>query len=360
MKASTIYSLLQIFAAGDNVNYTGGSDPANAGTYNTNTNTAVSSGKLTAEMKTYYDRALLALAGPKLVHDQFAVKKPIPQHGGKTIEFRRFSNLPKAIEPLVEGVTPTGETLEVEPITATVEQYGSYVELTDMLEMTAHDDIIAETVKKQANQAALTLDTVTRNELNSGTNVMYAPEVIDGKETEITSRSDITENCKLTVKQVFKVAAELKALNAPKFSDGSYVAIIHPYVAYDLMQEAGNQWIDIQKYSNATNIFNGELGKLGGVRFVESTEAKIFGGAGKSGSAVFSTLFIADGAYSTTEITGGGLETIIKGRGEIGDDRLNQRSSVGWKATKVAKLLLNEYLIRCESGSSFSATAEEN
>ncbi|MCH5199238.1 MAG: N4-gp56 family major capsid protein [Oscillospiraceae bacterium] len=360
MKRIIIHSPLQIFAAGDNVNYTGGSDPANAGTYNVNEDTANSSGNLSAEMKTFYDRALLALAGPKLVHDQFGVKKPIPQHGGKTIEFRQFTKLPKALKPITEGVTPTGETLEVGTITATVEQYGSYIETTDMLEMTAIDNIIKEAVEELSDQAAVTLDTVTRNELNAGTNVIYAPDTSSGSEKEITSRADINENCKLTVNLVFKAATALKNMNTPKLSDGSYVAIIHPSVAYDLMLGSGNEWIDIQKYSNVTNIFNGEIGKIAGVRFVESTEAKIFGGEGKDGSAVFSTLFMGKNAYAITEITGGGLETIIKGRGQVPGDYLNQRSSIGWKATKVAKLLHNEYLLRVESGSSFSATAEGN
>ena len=82
-------------------------------------------------------------------------------------------------------------------------------------------------------------------------------------------------------------------------------------------------------------------------------------GAGKDGSAVFCTLFLGENAYGVTDIEGGGLEHIVKQRG-YGNDPLNQRSSVGWKATKVAKRLLEEYMIRFESGSAFSATAESN
>ena len=82
-------------------------------------------------------------------------------------------------------------------------------------------------------------------------------------------------------------------------------------------------------------------------------------GGGKDGSAVFCTLVLGENAYGVTELEGGGLEHIVKARG-YGNDPLNQRSSVGWKATKVAKRLLEEYLIRIESGSEFSAKAEEN
>ncbi len=397
------------------------------------------SGALSVEMKTFYDKTLIHLAGAKLVHDQFGQKRPIPAGNGKTIEFRRFSKLPKALKPITEGVTPTGSKLKATAVTATVDQYGDYIEQTDMLELTAIDNTIVEATKELADQAGLTLDTVVRNELVGGTNVYYVPEVNGSGETEVLSRADISGNCRLRVKDVFKSAAYLKAVNAPKIGD-SYVAIIHPFIENDLMMDAGEQWIGIQKYANPENILKGEIGKLGGVRFVESTEAKIIGpaviadglsrltvaekaasaatavkvnevltaatpvepievyvngvkntvtkidatdngstltlgtalsaaveadsivcgtGAGKDGSAVFCTLFLGENAYGVTDIEGGGLEHIVKQKG-YGNDPLNQRSSIGWKGTKVAKRLVEEYMIRCESGSEFSATAESN
>lgn len=329
---------IQMFAAGDVVN-------------------ATTSTELSPEMKTFYEKTLITLAGPRLVHEQFGQKKPIPKNGGKTIEFRKFSKLPKALTPITEGVTPVGNKLKVSALTATVDQFGDYIEQTDILELTAIDNTIVEATRELADQAGLTLDTVVRDVLCQGTNVMYAPKVAeDGTVTEISSRSALTKECKLRVKDVFRAAAELKAVNAPKI-DGSYVAIIHPYVAYDLMQEAGEQWLDIHKYARPENIYQGEIGSIGGVRFVESTEAKIT--KDDSGPAIFHTLFLGANAYGVTELTGGGLEHIVKQKG-YGNDPLNQRSSIGWKATKVAKILLEEYMIRFESGSSFSDTAEAN
>ncbi|MBQ6118458.1 MAG: N4-gp56 family major capsid protein [Clostridia bacterium] len=424
---------LRHFAAGAVLNTTGG----------TMENGVVTDGNaLSAEMKTFYDKTLITLAGANLIHEQFGQKRPIPRNGGKTIEFRKFSKLPKALTAITEGVTPNGSKLNVSAVTCTVDQYGDYVEQTDMLELTAVDNTIVEATKELASQAGLTLDTVVRNELVGGNNVMYAPWVTDGTETEITSRADITADCRLRVKDVFKAAAELWAGNAPKLV-GYDVAVIHPYVAYDLMQDAKEQWIGIQKYAAPDKLLKGEIGTLGGVRFVESTEAKVYGpavisdgksrltvktslteagasvtvkeiltagtysggkkipvyvngeanyitaianngsystltlessvsvangaagnlicgrGGGKDGSAVFCTLFLGENAYGVTDVEGGGLEHIVKQRG-YGNDPLNQRSSVGWKATKVAKRLVEEYMIRFESGSEFSATAEEN
>lgn len=329
---------------------------------NLNTNTTGTS-TLSAEMKTFYDKTLIDEAEPELVHDQFGQERNIPKNGGKTIEFRKFTALPKATTPLTEGVTPDGRSLSVTSQTATVSQYGDYVTLSDMLEMTAIDNTIVETLSLIGSQAGRTLDTVTREKLAAGTNVMYQPTPSSTGETAVTSRAGLTAKNVLTVKEVFRAAAALKAANA-KPINGDFVAIIHPYVAYDLMMEAGAQWIDIQKYQHPENIYNGEIGKIGGVRFVQTTEAKIWKGTADKcadGVAVFGTLFIAANAYGKTSVNGGGLETIVKQKGSGGtSDPLDQRSTIGWKAVKTAEILTEEYMIRVESGSSWNAAAQAN
>ena len=309
---------------------------------------------LSAEMKTFYDMTLIDEATPALVHDQFGQKRPIPAGGGKTIEFRKFVPLAKALTPLQEGVTPDGKSLEVNTVTATVNQYGDYITMSDQLELTAVDNVIVEALKLLGRQGGATLDTVVRNILHSGTNVTYCPKVsADGTETAVTSRSQLDNTCQLTVKVVQQVVAKLRAQNAPTIQ-GKYVAIIHPYAAYDLMRDP--EWIDAHKYATPENLYEGEIGEIGGVRFVQTTEAKIYDGG------VFGTLFFGDGAYGTTEVTGGGLETIVKQKGSAGTaDPLDQRSSVGWKGLKTAELLIEQYLVRVESKSAtFSGSVQAN
>ena len=432
---------LQHFANGVNtvVNYAGDDHDAYAGNMNANTyvrGVSTGSGDLSVEMKTFYDKALIELAEPHLVHEQFAKKKPIPRNGGKTIEFRKFSKLPKALKPITEGVTPAGNKLRATAITARVEQFGDYVERTDLLDLTTIDNVVVEATKELASQAGLTLDTIVRNKINEGTNRLIAKKDNgNGTFTEILRREDMTAQCHITIKDIFKAATILQMANAPKIN-GSYVCIIHPAIAFSIMQEAGDAWTDIQKYKNPENIYRGEVGMIGGVRFVVSTEARVFGpaaigvttedkqkvgiatvktslesagknvvikeeldaadysdepikvyvngtvnyltgitvsegvstmtfqnnvsttdgaqnkviagfGGAKDGSAVFSCLFLADGAYATTELSGGGLEHIVKQLG-YGNDPLNQRASIGWKATKTAEILVQEYILRYE------------
>lgn len=329
---------------------------ATASTQNQN---ATSASGMSAEMKTFYEKRLIDQAEPALVHDQFGDPYPIPANGGKNIEFRKYDSLPKATTPLTEGVTPDGQTMNVSTVTAEVKQYGGWVPITDTLQLTAIDNNIVQATKIIASQAGRTLDTIVRDVLAGGTNVIYAPKIGEGgAETPVTSRATLDATCQLTSDLIARAATQLKAMNADPIGT-SFVGIIHPYVTYELRRDP--DWIDVHKYAQPDEIYNGEIGTLHGVRFVETSEAKIWKGTGcPAGLAVFSTLILGAHAYGSTEIEGGGLEHIVKQLG-YGDDPLNQRASVGWKAHKTAERLVEQYMVRIESCSArYSATAEAN
>lgn len=320
-----------------------------AGNLNTNITSQTGEGQnLSPEMKVFYSDYLIDMAEPKLVHDQFAQKHPIPKNGGKTIEFRKYDSLPKALTPLEEGVTPDGQKLNVTKIEATVDQYGAYIALSDVLLLTAIDNNLVQATKQLGGQAGRTLDTVTREVLNGGTNVLYA----DGS---VNSRSALTADHKLSVLAIQKGVRALKVQNAETIGD-SYVAIIHPDCAFDIMRDP--EWINAAQYAGSSQLFEGEIGKVRGCRFVETTEAKVFPKAGADGKDVYSTIVLGENAYGTTEISGGGLQHIVKQLGSAGTaDPLNQRATVGWKALKVAVRLVEQYMIRIETCSTFDIGA---
>ena len=320
-------------------------------------NTTGSSG-MSAEMKTFYERRLIDQALPALVHDQFGDSYPIPANNGKTIEFRKYDALPKATTPLTEGVTPNGQALNVTTITSDLHQYGGWTPLTDVLQMTAIDNNVVQATRVLASQAGRTMDSITRDVLAGGTNVIYAPKLAaDGTETAVASRKALDKTCTLTPKLFFQAAAQLGAMNADPIGD-SYIAIIHPYAAYDL--KTSKEFIEVHKYADPDTMFRGEIGKLGNIRFIETSEAKIWKDSTcPAGLAVFGTLVLGAHAYGVTELEGGGLEHIVKQLG-YGDDPLNQRASVGWKGMRAAERLVEQYMVRIESASSYSATAAAN
>lgn len=337
---------LQLFAtgAGNNVHTTAGMANANTGDV-----TGYNGTGLSAEMKTYYSDTLIDMAEPKLVHDQFGQKQPIPKGKGKTIEFRKYDPLPKALTPLTEGVTPDGQKLNVSTVTAEVKQYGGYIELSDILQLAAIDNNLVQATKLLGGQAGRTLDTIVREVLSGGTNVQYAEGKVDSRNA-LKGGNDDGNNDYLTVNAVRMAVRTLKNQNAETI-DGAFVGIIHPDVAFDLMNDP--KWVNVKTYSDPEGIYQGEIGKIENVRFVESTEAKVFNGEGAEGRNVYSTLILGENAYGTTELAGGGLEHIVKQLGSAGTaDPLNQRATAGWKATKAAVRLVENYMVRVETTAS--------
>lgn len=304
---------------------------------------------LSAEMKTFYDTALLENARAKYVFNQFGKKQALKAGNGKNVEWRRFKTFAAATTPLVEGLIPDGNKLDVSSITATVSQYGDYTPLTDVIMWAAVDPVLSETVNEHADQAARTLDLLTRNVLLTNTNVYRAGGA--------ASNDDLTvANGKLTAADVARAATILKQQNTPTIN-GEYVAIIHPSVAYDLMHDDG--WREAQKYVNPEKIYNGEIGKLHGVRFIESTEAKVEMNTASSPIAVYHTFFLGKDAFGVVEPTGMSMETIIKSKEQIGGP-LEQFGTAGWKAMHAAKVLYPERLLDVITASSFSATDTAN
>lgn len=299
---------------------------------------------MSVEMKTFYSDTLIELMEAELVHDRFAQKHPIPKNGGKIIEFRKYDPLDEITTPLVEGVTPSGQIMRVNKIEATVRQYGGYVTLSDLLLMTAIDNNLVQATKLIASQAGRTKDSLTRDTLNSVTNVLYAQ---GGASRAALTRADNT----ITVDDVRAAVRDLETQDTPKI-DGYYIGIIHPNVKYDLIKDP--MWRNPHEYKDTTNIYENEIGELYGVRFLQASRAMVWekAGATEDGAKtdVYSTLIFGDNAYGTTEISGGGTELIIKQLGDGGtSDPLNQRATVGWKFTHVAVILIPQYIKRIES-----------
>ena len=420
---------LQLFGAGERVLGTEGE----INTKNGNVTEYEDGSGLSPEMKTYYSDYLIDNAEPALVHDRFAQKHAIPAGNGKTVQFRKYDPLPKLTDPIAEGVTPSGQTINMGIVNATVAQYGGYVELTDLLLMTAIDNNLCMATKLLGSQAGRTLDTISREVLVGGTNVQYGEGKVSSRDQIAGGKANADANCYLTVDAVRRAVRFLKNQNAEKI-DGAYVAIVHPDCAYDLMSDPN--WRYPHQYTDPSAIFEGEIGKIEGVRFIESTEAKIFhaedlakgartlrvtedvtsvaslnftsngtvaagelvgravlidgqkyyvsanssssmslatdstlqeiapivcakntviypGEAGAEGVDVYATLIFGENAYGTTELANGGLEHIVKQLGSAGSsDPLNQRATVGWKATKVTVRLVEAFMIRIETAAS--------
>ena len=224
---------------------------------------------ITPSMQTYYDKKLLINAKPNLVHQTFGQQVILPKNQGKTINFRKWTPFGALTTPLTEGSVPDGQSLSMTTVSAQIEQYGGYVAVSDMLDLTALDPVINDSVELMGDQGGLTMDTLTREIISASSNVQFA----EG----LSARHKLTASHKLTVDELRKAVRTLKKNKAPMFTrDGKsyYLAIVGPETTYDLQSDT--LWQDAAKYSAVENIFEGEIGKLFGVVFVETSESKLF------------------------------------------------------------------------------------
>ena len=234
-------------------------------------NTTNSTLNTTALNKDYYDRQLLEGAKTRFVFTKYGQKRTVPLNNGKHVEFRRWNlfDMDDNMCALEEGKTPEGQSLSQSSVEATLAQYGAYVEVSDMLEDTAYDKVLSDSAELLGEQIGTVMEWVTRDAVCGGTNVQY----VGGK----TARNQIDSTDTLTVNEIRKAVRTLKKAKARPFADDGrrphYICICSPDAVYDLQNDS--LWQDVSKYSGAENIYSGEIGRLFGVVFVESTEAKV-------------------------------------------------------------------------------------
>jgi N4-gp56 family major capsid protein len=228
-------------------------------------NTTATSG-LAPTVQTYYDKKLIRDMKPRLVHYQYGQKRSIPRGSGKTVNFRKMTPFAAITTALGEGVVPTGQEMAMTELTATVAQYGSFVKITDMLDMTAIDPMKTEAQELMADQGGLSVDHIVRAAMLLGTNDQVAG-AHDYRYEAISTNI-------LTTTEIRKAVRTLKNNKARPFMRNGkpyFIAIVSPNSTYDLQSDT--LWQGVGQYQDKEAIFSGEIGRLFGVIFVETTEA---------------------------------------------------------------------------------------
>lgn len=255
---------------------------------------------------------------------------------------------------LTEGVTPDSTAFTITPVVTTLTQYGARVELSDMVMEDSPVDVLSAASEELGNDLARKVDIAYQDVLDAGTNIIYSAE-----EDSSAGRTNVDDGDILSFIHIAEASSKLRANDAPMIGQ-AYVAVMHPLVYHDLMAEvATGGFVDVNKYSNATNIFKGEVGMLYGVRIVVSSNVQYYAnasnGAGSTGTVdVYPTYVFGEGAFH--HCIAGGLQTFYSPLG-TGDDYLRQRANVSTKTRVGFKIVRPEGLYRIESASSLGANA---
>ena len=330
-------------------------------------NTTKNEGKDTLDttLKAYYDTELLENARTEMFYAQFGKKQPLPARHKGLVEWRKWNTFARA-EKLEEGVIPSGQKIGQTALYGNIDQYGTYATISDVLELRAYDPIILGATEEMGASAAETQEALIRDALLANTNVLYADNitlatgaVAGTPDSPSAMEASATVMSVLTPDTVAKAVTKMKKDRVPTIN-GKYVAVINPSVAYDLRKSEA--WVEAHKYAATAEIFNGEIGELHGVRFIENPFAPILDGeyANKAGTVTYATYFFGKDAFGIIDPEGGALQMIVKNKGEIGGP-LEQFSTVGYKfETNGATILYPERLLRVMSCSAYSAIDEAN
>lgn len=315
---------------------------------------------LSPTMKSYYDTELLENARESLVFQQLGRKQNLPANHGMSVEWRKWNTLPDC-DQLQEAVIPVGKKLGMTSKNVAISEYGQYVTISKQLELHAIDDAVLGATEELGAAAGKTYDKLVRDLLKTNTSVLFA-DILNADGTKVSTpatRSALAaatanQTAYLTPDMVNKAVTQLRKNNAPYYNGNKYVAVIHPSCTYDLRSH--KDWVEAHKYASPEEIFNGEIGELHGVRFIESTLAPI---VKENGKAVYLAMVFGKDAFAVVDPEGAGMETIIKSKEQVGGP-LNQFSTVGAKFSMATAILYPERFVTIECLSSYSAVDEAN
>jgi len=255
---------------------------------------------------------------------------------------------PGTVPWLVEGQRPFLEPITIGYEELVAYQAGRLVGISDVALALNPHNLFSVAAERVAYNAMQTLDNYIAQVLHAGTNVQWAGAA--------TSTGTITSAMKLTAAEIREAVATLKAANVPTFADGYYHAFVHPNMIFDLMGDtAVGGWIEAAKYGAVDQLFAGEIGRLYGVRFIETPVGTYLGTVGATSAKVYSTFVFGPGAWAVGDVQT--IRSYMVRPGGDHTDPLAQLAEVGWKGMFGARLLGSATMvssgpkyIRIESG----------
>lgn len=326
-------------------------------------------GDISPRTAAYAATMLLKRGQHDLVTERFGQSKPIPRKSTKTIKFRRYNSLARATAPLAEGIPPAGRKLTKTDVNATLEQYGDFIELTDVIQDTHEDPVLDESMDLVGEQAAETLEVIRIAVMKAGTNVFYANSVagrstVAGPPTIGDLHRIYRSFRRYKARQINKIV-KASALVSTAPVEQSFFVLGHTDLDADIRALPG--FIKAAEYSNSNKALPSEIGSVNQFRFIltalfESWETSgasgttyLSGGAAVSSAAscdVYPLIFLAKDAYGIVPLQGKHAvkPMVLNPNVPRGGDYLGQKGAVSWKTYQAAVILNHNWIARLECG----------
>lgn len=231
------------------------------------------------------------------------------------------SALPESSDPDTVAL-PAPTVVNVSPT-----ERGANVVTTLRLEDLAYTDVAMQRARLVGVNMIDSVDDLVKDVYDTGTNIST---IQGGVETfSGTAVNSIVKADKITGDFIaHNVALMRTRLAMPKEADGSYAAIVHPNVSVDIQREGVSNASFVYVHANGgdlAGIYNGEIGKWLGVRFVESPKANKVINANGVPAQVYTTYLM--GREAVVEHVVREPHIVV---GNIGRDSFRRFMNVGW------------------------------
>lgn len=309
---------------------------------------------------------MLVTAKPQLIFEKYAKIEPIPKNKGQTIKFRRPIKFAAATTPLVEGVTPSPNTLSYEDVSVSLAQYGSWVPFTDVIMDTHEDPVLNDISEQSGDQAALTKERLMWGMLRGGTNVLYTGGDTARNQVEVpVDLDDVRAAVRILKNNHAKMITKVQKAStgiATEPVNAAYVAFAHTNLEADIRDMTS--FIPTEKYGSGGTISEYEIGTVENVRIILTNHAEPFYGAGSTNLSgilnngtradVYPMVIFGQNAYACTPLSGSSLMTGVKNPKMAGGDvdPLGQRGYMAWKMWFACLILNQSWMIRLETAAS--------
>lgn len=230
-----------------------------------------------ADAVTYIAEKTLSIAKKSVVFQQFGDKAVLPANNSKTFQYTRFDRLALPKSTLTDGTTPDNTEMSISTVTATCDQWGAYVAISDVAELTIKHPVMQKAINLMGYQAAETVDREIIVVLLAGTSVSFPTGV------SVRSGLSSTSTDVVSTELVRKVVANIRSRGAHEFDGNDYVGVVDPYVEMDISKDSTFQAAG--QYSNIKVLQNGEIGRWMGVRWMRSNHIPTLTGAASVAAA---------------------------------------------------------------------------
>lgn len=295
---------------------------------------------LTQEAQTFYEKKFLARAEYESVYEQGAQMRTQPTNGGDVVKFTRHTPLATVTTALTQGTNPSEVALTAANVSAQLAEYGTVVKISRFLTLNGIDAANAEKIEVVGQNMRETLDELVRNELFTGATVQF--------QAAKTALSALSASDVLKVKDLQLAVRTLKTNKARRLTSSAapWMGKISPNSSYDLQQDS--TFINIDSYQNGSMIYRGELGKISGVRLLESANPKTEAGGA---TTVYSNFIHGDQAFGSISLEGDAAQLFIIPHTKIDSGNPAGRfSMVSWATSYVAKTLNANWLVNVKTG----------